>query len=115
MIPALDAAATALEAYGKKVQATAHNVANLNTEGFKKSRVILHEARPGGVAASLQRIDTPGAPLPSLENSAMSESSNVDLGEEMVNLLTSKHAFQANLKTIKAEEERIGFLLDILE
>jgi flagellar hook-associated protein FlgK len=39
----------------------------------------------------------------------------VDVGEEMLNLMTSKHAFQANLKVIQTEEERIGFLLDILE
>jgi flagellar basal body rod protein FlgG len=115
MIPALDAAATALQAYGKKVQTTAHNIANLNTEGFKKSRVILEESQPGGVTASVQRIDAPGAPIAYLENSVISESSNVDLGEEMVNLMTSKHAFQANLKILKAEGERIGFLLDIME
>jgi flagellar basal body rod protein FlgG len=115
MIPALDAAATALAAYSQKVQATAHNVANLNTEGFKKSRVILQEGHPAGVTASLQRIDSPGAPIPSLDQATIAESSNVDVGEEMLNLMTSKHAFQANLKVIQTEEERIGFLLDILE
>lgn len=115
MIPALDAAATALQVYGKKIQTTANNIANLNTEGFKKSRVILQEGHPGGVTASIQRIDTPGAPIAYPENSTISESSNVDLNEEMVNLMTSKHAFQANLKILKAEGERIGFLLDIME
>jgi flagellar basal body rod protein FlgG len=115
MIPALDAAASALQAYDKKLQATAHNIANMNTEGFKKSRVILQEGHPGGVTASIQKIDTPGSPLVSPENSAISESSNVDLGEEMINLMTSKHAFQADLKIINAEEERIGSLLDVIE
>lgn len=115
MIPALDAAVTAFQAYGKKVQATAHNIANLNTEGFKKSRVLLQEGPPGGVIASIQRIDSPGAPIACPENSTLTETSNVDLGEEMVSLMTSKHGFQANLKILKAETERIGFLLDIME
>ncbi|MGE5254319.1 MAG: flagellar basal body protein, partial [Planctomycetaceae bacterium] len=32
---ALNAALSALDAYGKKVDVTAHNIANLNTDGFK--------------------------------------------------------------------------------
>ena len=115
MIPALDAAVTAFQVYGKKVQTTAHNIANLNTAGFKKSRVLLQEGPSGGVTASIERIDTPGAPIAYPENAVITESSNVDLGEEMVSLITSKHGFQANLKILNAEAERIGFLLDILE
>ena len=115
MIPALDAAVTAFQAFGKKVQTTAHNIANLNTEGFKKSRVLLQEGHPGGVTASIQRIDSPGAPVAYPEHSTITESSNVDLGEEMILLMTAKHGLQANLKILKAEAERIGFLLDIVE
>ena len=33
----------------------------------------------------------------------------------MVNLITTKQAYTANLKTIKAEEEILGTLFDILD
>jgi flagellar hook protein FlgE len=38
----------------------------------------------------------------------------VDLAEEIVGLQTTKHAYQANLKTLKAEDEMLGSLFDIL-
>jgi flagellar hook protein FlgE len=44
----------------------------------------------------------------------MKESSNVDLGEEIINLKITERAFEANVKPIKAEEEMTGKLLDIL-
>lgn len=41
------------------------------------------------------------------------ESSNVDIVEESVNLITASIGYKANLKTIKAKNELIGSLLDI--
>ena len=42
------------------------------------------------------------------------ESSNVDLAEEIVNLQTAKHGYEANLKTLETEGEMLGSLFDIL-
>jgi flagellar basal-body rod protein FlgC len=95
---------------------TANNIANVNTDGFKKSRAILEDVDPYGVTVSVSKVDTPGAPVPSADGSSqMKESSNVDLGEEIINLKMTELAFKANLKPIKAEEEMTGKLLDILE
>jgi flagellar hook protein FlgE len=44
----------------------------------------------------------------------MKESSNVDLGEEFVNLKTTQYAYLANLKTIKAEDAVLGTIFDSL-
>ncbi|MBP1716385.1 MAG: Flagella basal body rod protein [Deltaproteobacteria bacterium] len=41
---ALNAALSALGTHEKKLDVTANNIANLNTEGFKKSRAVLQEA-----------------------------------------------------------------------
>jgi flagellar basal-body rod protein FlgC len=115
MSSVLNTAISALDAYGKRLDVTANNIANLNTDGFKKSRAVFEEADPAGVVVSISRVNTPGAPLPSEDGTSKPrESSNVDLAEEIVNLQTTKHGYQANLKTLKAEDEMLGSLFDIL-
>jgi flagellar basal-body rod protein FlgC len=115
MNSALNAALSALGAYGKKLDVAANNIANVNTEGFKKSRAILQEADPSGVVVTLRRVNTPGAPIDPLDGAGeLRESSNVDLAEEIVGLHTTQHGFQANLKTLKVEDEMLGSLFDIL-
>jgi flagellar basal body rod protein FlgG len=112
---ALNAALSALDAYGKKVDVTANNIANLNTDGFKKSRAVMQEADSSGVVVSISKVNTPGAPIPSEDGTgSVRESSNVDPAEEIVNLQTAKHGFEANLKTLKVENEMLGSLFDIL-
>jgi flagellar basal body rod protein FlgG len=112
---ALKAALSALDAYGQKVDVTANNIANLNTDGFKKSRAVLQEADSSGVIVSISKVNTPGAPILSEDGTGeVRESSNVDLAEEIVNLQTAKRGFEANLKTLKAEDEMLGSLFDIL-
>jgi flagellar hook protein FlgE len=115
MTAALNTALSALDAYGKKLDVTANNIANLNTDGFKKSRATFEEADPSGVIVSISKVNTPGAPIPSEDGTAKPrESSNVDPAEEIVGLITTKHGFEANLKTVKAEDQMLGSLFDIL-
>lgn len=112
---ALNAALSALGAYEKKLNVTANNIANVNTDGFKKSRALLQEGDPSGVVVSIRRVNTPGSPiLPPDGTGETRESSNVDLAEEIVDLHTTKYGFQANLKTLKTEDEMLGSLFDIL-
>ena len=116
MVDALYPTQSALRALGKKLEVTANNVANLDTEGFKKSRVIFQESSPSGVMVSINHVDSPGTPLSTEEGkNEKQESSNVDVGEEIVNLINTKQAYTANLKTVKAEEEILGTLLDVLD
>jgi flagellar hook protein FlgE len=43
------------------------------------------------------------------------ETSNVDLAEEFGERIVTQNAYSVNLKTIKAQEEMLGSLLDIFE
>ena len=43
------------------------------------------------------------------------ELSNVDLGEAMVDLLTTQRFFEANLGALDIQNKTLGSLLDILE
>lgn len=115
MVSAVQAALSGLQAYQTRLANTANNVANVNTDGFKKSRVLLAEQLPQGVAASVERVETPGAQVQQQtpEGYDFVELSNVDLGEEMTEQMISRHAFSANLKTLQTADEMTRSIIDI--
>jgi flagellar basal-body rod protein FlgC len=107
-----------LAAAQKKIVTAAHNTANANTEGFKKHRVVMQEVHPqGGVEATIERVNTPGPVFPKETEAGLVqvELSNVDLGEEAVNLLLGKRLFEANLSALNTQNKALGSLLDIVE
>lgn len=113
MIPALQSALSGLSAFSAKINTGANNVANVNTEGFKKSRVLLSTMEPQGVAVETQRVDTPGAFVYEPTNNGMElvEQSNVDLGQELPEMNVNSRFYQANLKTLQVADEMLGSLI----
>jgi len=109
MMNGIDAALSALNAFSKKVAVTSNNVANLNSDGYKKSRAVLQEGENGGVEASIRIIDAPGNPIP------YEGDSDVDLAEEAVNMITARRGYEANIKSIEAQVELEETIVDILE
>ena len=116
MIRSLNASNSALVAHDRKLKVTSNNIANVNTDGFKKSRTVLEEAPGEGVQAAVQQINTPGPPnLDAREYPGLPpERSNVELTEEIPELMIGSRGYQANLKALKTEDEMIGSLLDIM-
>lgn len=116
MIDPIDAALSAMTAFRKKMDVTSNNIANVNTNKFKKSRVTMQEGGNGGVQAQIQKVNTPGIPRDAIENDRIAEveSSNVDLAEELTGMIPTQTAYSANLKTMKTADEMIGALLDVI-
>ena len=116
MISALNSTVSALRAFVTKLGVTADNIANVNTDGFKKNRAILHEGQNGGVRVEIKRDDSPGFRYDTVENGEKveKETSNVDLAEEIPDLMMTKRAYQANLKTLETQDEMLGSLLDTI-
>jgi flagellar hook protein FlgE len=85
---------------------TANDVANVNTAGFRPSRVDAAEApdRSGAVVESIRPSDT--APPPGL--------SGTDLAEEMTDLVVAAAAFRVNAGALRAQYVTTGYLLDVL-
>ena len=115
MINATDNSLTALTAFRRKMDVTANNIANVLTDKFKKSRVTFEEGSPGGVNAVIERVETQGIPKETNREDQVAtvESSNVDLAEELTNMIPTQTAYSANLKTVKAQNDMMGSLLDI--
>ena len=115
MITGLSNSISALFAFGKKMAVTANNVANLQSEGFKRSRTLLEEGSQGGVAARVETVNTPGMVITEEDEQGTVERelSNVDLEKEIPETILTQRGYQANLKTIEAHDEMLGSLLDI--
>ncbi len=115
MVSAVQSALSGLQAFGTRIQSNANNVANANTDGFKKSRVLLSSAEPQGVKATVEKIDSPGTSVyqETSNGSELVELSNVDLGEELPEMIINSHAYKANLKTLQTADEMTGELLKI--
>lgn len=116
MIYPVGSTLTALNAYRKKMDVTANNIANVTTDEFKKSRVTMSENQNGGVSAIVDRVDTPGIEKETIRNDqiVLTESSNVDLAEELTEMIPTRTIYSANLKTLKTRNEMLGSLLDTM-
>ena len=82
-----------------RLDASANNVANMNTPGYRREVVAQEEvAESAGVRATVQR--EPGA-------------NGVALEQEAVEQMSATYEFKANLQTIKTQNEMMGSLLDV--
>lgn len=90
-------ASSGLAAAQMRLDASASNVANLNTPGYRARQVVQEAAADSGVDASVQRARTEG----------------VALEKEVVEQLAAKQAFLANVQTLRTGDAVLGALLDI--
>ena len=88
-----------LQAAQLRLDASANNVANMNTPHYRRQVVAQEEAADSaGVRATVQR---------------QQEAEAVALEKEAVEQMSATYAFKANLQTIKTQDEMMGSLLDV--
>lgn len=118
MISGITSALSAVHAFGRKLDVTANNIANADTEGFKKSRVEFQEAGPAGsgVTAVVEQVNIPGVQIlrQTPQGLRLVEQSNVDLGEEAVNLILAERGIELNARVIRAHDAALGSLVSII-
>ena len=100
---ALNTAASGLTAAATEVSVAAGNIANLNTPGYQSRQPDLVSLSSGGVAVSGISTDTTPAP---------SNSSNVDLAHESLQLTRAKLLYSANAAVVRTTDQMLGTLLD---
>jgi flagellar hook protein FlgE len=115
MISAIHTALSGLAAFSKQIEVVAHNVANVNTDGFKKPKTEFVEIPNGGVLPVVEKDDSSGPTVlrDTGSNQTMVELSNVDLGEEVVQQIVAQRSFEANLQTLRTGDALLGSILDI--
>ncbi len=115
MISAIHTALSGIAAFAKQIEVVAQNVANVNTDGFKKSRTEFVEVADGGVLPVVQKDDSAGpSVLKDLGHGpSVVELSNVDLGEETAQQILAQRSLEANLQSLKTADAMLGSILDI--
>ena len=88
-----------LQAAQLRLDASANNVANMNTPNYRR-QVVQQEtvADSAGVRATVQREQ---------------EAKSVAMEKEAVDQMSATYAFKANLQAIKAQDAMMGSLLDV--
>jgi flagellar hook protein FlgE len=94
---------SAIKAFGKKMGVAANNIANVETEQFKKSTATLVEAPHKNVDVHITQPDTPGPVIVDETDGQLTEKemSNVDLAEEIPQTIIAKRSYEANLATLR--------------
>ena len=114
MIEGFNSALSGLRAYARQTGVTAANISNVNTPGFNPSRTVTQAASAGGVTSTTQTPTAQGPMTQDPSLQAAPEVSSVDIGGEMVNLIQSKYGFSAQTGVIKASDDMLGSLMDIV-
>ena len=94
----MEASISGIQAAGLRMEVSAHNTANLNTEGARAQRVRQSE-RPdrGGTTAEVEQTDHPP-----------------ELLEETVEQMTTAHYLKANAKALRTQDEMLGTMIDLI-
>ncbi len=92
---------------------SAHNTANINTDGYKKHRVNLSEAINNGVIVDISGSNEAGL-LYKNEKGDIVETSNVSYPEEIAVQINAKHLLLANIAVINRTDEAQESLMDII-
>ena len=95
----------------------ADNVANANTEEYKKRKVVFEEGPRNDVEVNIEQVDMPGPIVDEVsgDQTEAKELSNVDLAEEIPQTILTERGFEANFVTLRTMDEMIGSIIDILE
>ena len=85
-----------MQAAQTRLQASAHNVANAQTEGFHRQQVVQQEEAAGGTRTTVTRAEAEGSALEA----------------DVVEQLSAKNAFLANLAVFRTSDRMAGALFD---
>ena len=91
-------ATSGMRAADAALRTSAHNLANLETAGFRRERALNTTRAESGVEASTQRTQVEGSAI----------------AQDLVAQLQAKNAFLANLAVFRSGAQATGNLLDVL-
>ena len=108
---------SAIKAFSTKMGVTANNIANVETEEFKKSTATLVEGSKENVEVEIDQPDIPGPVVVEVTNGQLTEKemSNVDLAEEIPQTMIAQRGYEANLAALRTQDEMLKSIIDIIK
>jgi flagellar basal-body rod protein FlgC len=98
MLDALNTSLSGVRAQTRKFEAHAQNIANSTTSSYLPVDAVLSADATGGVTAQIQQRQS---------------DEGVDVPEELVGMMSSERAIQANVAVMRSSDQTLGVLLDI--
>jgi len=99
-----------------KMDVSANNVANINTDNYKRRVAEIHQDKNGHPRVNVTVDKTPGVEKPpiagELEESSR-ELSNVNYADEAVRMIAAQVGVKANVKALQTKGETLASLIDI--
>jgi len=102
----VSASSSGIQAATQSMAASANNLANLNTDGYR-AQTVVQEAQPQGGVRDTVTLQSPA------QAQSRPGGSNVDPATEAVNLDTQGTSYQANLQAANAQQQMLGSALDL--
>lgn len=121
MLPAIGSGVQAMKAIGTRFSATAHNVANVNTDGFKTQDAVLVEGLPRtGPEVHVAEKEKLPVQRPDLPEEGKGKDSRIlpsetDLAREMTLTIRDTAGYAANARQLRTADDMLGSLLSIRE
>ncbi len=110
---------SSLAAQVRSLAVSAANVANMRSADYVPQRVVQTSGPAGGVRGEAAPISPPSILVydprnPAADQDGLVALPNVSLEEEFVVQIQAKLAYKANLAALKAQDEALGDLLDVV-
>ena len=106
-----------INAFFKKMNVTANNVANINTDNFKRGIAKITEDKNGLPETVITTDRTPGLEYPDQpgEPGGISrEMSNVNYADEAVSMIEARIGVKANVNALRTAGDTFGWFLDVM-
>lgn len=105
-----------INAFFRKMDATANNVANTNTDNYKRRVAHISQDKNGFPETKITIDKTPGVEDPRKTgepDGPPREMSNVDYADEVLNMIEAKTGVKANVRALQFARDSFDSLLDI--
>ena len=106
-----------INAFFRKMDVSANNVANMNTDNYKRRVAEIGQNENGHPRVSITIDKTPGMENPREPGEPKGpprEMSNVNYAEEAVSMIETKIGAHANVKALQAAEDMLASIIDII-
>ena len=106
----------ALQAYSTKLNTNANNIANVNTDNFKRQDAVIEQNQQSQPTAKVRTDNTPGPVKTTISakgQQKVQELSNTDLTKEFTSTITAQRGYEANLKALETNDQMAGSIINI--
>lgn len=123
----IDTNASALNVISVSQQATANNIANMNTDEYR-AQEVMRETGPQGEGVRVSEVRESSAQGPIVDTMVVEstedggteqvmravEGSNTDIVREQVNMIENQRAYEANIEAIRTQDDMLGTVINEL-